>query len=179
MDDQMELLTKVKDMSEEYKRNENVKILQIFHVTMLIIIGLISYKAKDGMLDAFLLLIAFLLTGFAYLFFYLADFYAANCLALSYINEHYKRRENNSPELTGSIKTMEEKLKAKIRNQQICRNMVICLGILAYICIGLSIFISFELYKDSCCILGGVLVLFLVGVLLYKANNLYDDVVNN
>lgn len=57
----------------EYKRTEHNKIIQIFHVTVLIIMGFYNLKIDKNSYEAVYLLISLSFIVSAYLFWYLAD----------------------------------------------------------------------------------------------------------
>lgn len=64
MNDRQNLLDKVKDSFWKYKELENTKILQIFHVTVLVIIALFSEVIKNNIFAEYSLMIALLFIVF-------------------------------------------------------------------------------------------------------------------
>lgn len=64
MNDRQNLLDKVKDSFWKYKELENTKILQIFHVTVLVIIALFSEVIKNNIFAEYSLMIALLFIAF-------------------------------------------------------------------------------------------------------------------
>ena len=71
MNDRQNLLDKVKDSFWKYKELENTKILQIFHVTVLVIIALFSEVIKNNIFAEYSLMIALLFIALGYFLLYL------------------------------------------------------------------------------------------------------------
>jgi hypothetical protein len=72
-DHQEELAEEIQRILSEYKRTEHNKIVQIFHVTVLIILGFYNLKIDKNSYEAVYLLISLSCIAGAYLFWYLAD----------------------------------------------------------------------------------------------------------
>ena len=82
MNDRQNLLDKVKDSFWKYKELENTKILQIFHVTVLVIIALFSEVIKNNIFAEYSLMIALLFIALGYFLLYLTDIYMLLILIL-------------------------------------------------------------------------------------------------
>ncbi len=67
----------VQEAFRNYKANENDKIIQFLHVTVLLITGILT-KSSPKTLPSLLLLMALIFMPFAYDFFYLKDLYNAD-----------------------------------------------------------------------------------------------------
>ena len=78
MNNRQDLLDKVKDSFWKYKELENTKILQIFHVTVLVIIALFSEVIKNDIFAEYVLMLALIFIALGYFLLYLTDIYAAN-----------------------------------------------------------------------------------------------------
>ncbi len=75
-----EILLKIEN---NYKNNESNKIIQIFHITVLIILGFYNLKLDKNSYEALYLLIALSCIAGAYLFWYLADIVHFNIQVLN------------------------------------------------------------------------------------------------
>lgn len=78
---------------KNYKANENSKIIQFFHVTVLIILAVLS-KSCVGSLQALLTLMSLIFMPFAYGFFYLKDLYNADVNMNSFFYEQQKDKNS-------------------------------------------------------------------------------------
>lgn len=72
-DHREKLVEEIQRIISEYKRTEHNKIIQIFHVTVLIILGFYNLKIDKNSYEAVYLLISLSCIASAYLFWYLAD----------------------------------------------------------------------------------------------------------
>ena len=91
----------VQEAYKNYKANENNKIIQFLHITVLIILGALSKCNRDDIF-AIYLIIALLFMPVAYGFFYLSDFY--NATVHVYGNIYAKAKEKKQ-DITEENKT--------------------------------------------------------------------------
>lgn len=138
MNDRQNLLDKVKDSFWKYKELENTKILQIFHVTVLVIIALFSEVIKNNIFAEYSLMIALLFIALGYFLLYLTDIYAANINTYAYIKE--STPEADSTKIDEDIKVYNEYAKK-------CRNLCLISVILSYLMIFASLFINFNFWN--------------------------------
>lgn len=79
-------LNATQEAYKNYKANENSKIIQFLHITVLVILAVLS-KSSVGTLQALLTLMGLVYMPFAYGFFYLKDFYNADVNMNSFFYE--------------------------------------------------------------------------------------------
>lgn len=161
MNNRQDLLDKVKDSFWKYKELENTKILQIFHVTVLVIIALFSEVIKNDIFAEYVLMLALIFIALGYFLLYLTDIYAANINTYVYIKE-------STPETDSS--KIDEALEMHGKYAKSCRNWCLISVILSYLMIFTSLIINFKLlYFDYCYYIP----ILLPAYILYKALNYY------
>lgn len=157
-----ELIDKVNHLAIEYKKNENEKIIQIFHITVVVILGILNI-VKNDYKSVLCLLIAFVLIGLAYFYFYLADINNSTAQTYYYVLEHNEIKEENNAIIS--------RFKNISKNGIYCRNMCAMCTILCHIFIWLAFFFGFDLMNLSlglgCIIALAVVVLIIIGLFGY------------
>lgn len=161
MNDRQNLLDKVKDSFWKYKELENTKILQIFHVTVLVIIALFSEVIKKNIFAEYSLMIALIFIALGYFLLYLTDIYAANINTYVYIKE--STPEADSTKIDEDIKVYNEYAKE-------CRNLCLTSVILSYLMIFTSLVINFQFFNFDLCY---YIPLFIPAYILYRALKYY------
>lgn len=145
-DFQQKLLDKVIDVSNSYKQIESNKIIQIFHVVVLIIIALLTQKTSLTANIYFFLLFSFINIALSYFFFYLTDIYLINNSVITYIKESTNclLSEKNNVTLKQDRKLAEASIKLN-NNSNMCRNFCLFCTILSYLSLFVAVFLAYDI----------------------------------
>lgn len=127
------LLDKTLEQMNKYKENENNKILQFFHVTILIITALLAFtKGENINMQAYYLTISISFVTLAYFFLYLTDICNANTAIHYYINNSAKTN-NPNPDTTLLISSINKTIIFFWKKGRLFRNCGLFSIIIAYI----------------------------------------------
>lgn len=154
----------VQNALQQYKQNENNKIIQFLHVTVLIILGILSKCNREDEFVVYIV-IALLLMPFAYAFFYLSDLYGAT------VNV-YTRLFQQEQELTDDNKALYANADYSFKKTR--RVFVYCLFLIyAFIAIGLINMFTLQVYIIDwlSLVYGGVCLTF--AYLMYNFNKFF------
>lgn len=158
---QQEIQRTIVLLANEYKQNANLKIIQIFHAVVVMIIALLTCKTESTFWDAFFLLAALVFVAFAYVFCYLCDSNCATATADTYINNWFPSDD------------LRNKAEAKSKDAQTCRSLALVFFAVSVFLVLISIFLTFELYRLPCGALtvGGIVLLYIA----YKCASICFD----
>lgn len=161
------ILDKVQELFIKYKENETKKILQIFHVTVLVIVALLSEKTTHSPIIAYTLLLSFIFIALSYFFLYLTDICNATTSAYTYIKESTP----NEP-----AEPLQSYINKYFELSRDCSNWCLFCTITSYMLLFISIFIIFNIKLVQCY----YMIAFLIPVyILFKAIKYYIKITNN
>lgn len=158
---QQNLLDKVKEDVSKYSERENQKILQVFHITVLVIIALLTEKINDSPIIAYTLLFSFMFVSLSYFFFYLTDYCNTTVLAYSYVQASDPNKSNEEIQRT---------LTKYDNYADNCRNWCLFCTIASFILLFVSVFMLFNIKLVQCYYIAAFLIPIFI---LYKAINYY------
>lgn len=161
------ILDKVQELFIKYKENETKKILQVFHVTVLVIVALLSEKIIDSPIIAYTLLLSFTFIALSYFFLYLTDICNATTSTYNYIKE-------STPNESSDVLT--QFINKYFELSRDCRNWCLFCTIISYTLLFISIFMIFNIKLIQCY----YMIAFLIPVyILFKAIKYYIKITNN
>lgn len=165
-DNDQKVLDKIKEDFAKYKERENQKILQVFHIIVLVIVAILTEKINDSPITAYTLLFSFMFIALSYFFFYMTDFCNTTVSTYFYIKES---SPNENTEL------LKQGLTKYFNLSRSCRNWCLFCTIASFILLFISIFILFNIKLVQCYYIAA----FLIPVfILYKAIMYYLQIIN-
>lgn len=158
------------DIETNYKNNESNKIIQVFHITVLIILGFYNLKLDKNSYEALYLLISLSFIAGAYLFWYLSDimYLKTQLIIHGILNNDYDTQTINN--------TIQNKLVPNLQKNLLMQVSCFISALCSHIFIFLSALHYFKLVNNYCAYTSIILVVVFGSYHFYDINIRNSDI---